>query len=156
MATVAGESLLMYVCFVPGNGARKLVGEPWRETRWETPRGRFDEYSSKFSLSMKPRLNRPVGGRNHFWRLLLADFGRAHYRCQQQRGTCTQHNQTTLPQRNSEVVNLTGLAENKGLDVWCKATVPENLCWRAVWKMMFACREWKRTVLAVNERKQCL
>ena len=32
---------------------------------WETSRGRCDERSSKFSLSMKPRLNRPVGGRNH-------------------------------------------------------------------------------------------
>ena len=29
----------------------------------ETPRGRYDEHSGKFSLSMKPRLNRPVGGR---------------------------------------------------------------------------------------------
>ena len=43
----------------------------WRDSRliamrWETPRGRFDERSSKFSLSMKPRLNRPVGGRTHF------------------------------------------------------------------------------------------
>ena len=35
--------------------------------------------------------------------------------------------QDTLPQRNSEVVNLTGLAENKGLDVWCKAMVPEKV-----------------------------
>jgi hypothetical protein len=67
-------------------------------TRWETPRGRYDEHNSKFSLSMKPKFNRPVVERNHFWRLLLADFGRAHYRRQQQCGTCTQHNQTTLPQ----------------------------------------------------------
>ena len=28
-------------------------------------------------------------------------------------GTCTQHNQDTLPQRNSEVVNLTGLLKTK-------------------------------------------
>jgi hypothetical protein len=35
-------------------------------TSWETPRGRYDEHSSKFSLSMKPRFNRPVGQRNHF------------------------------------------------------------------------------------------
>jgi hypothetical protein len=67
-------------------------------TRWETPRGKYDEHSSKFSLSMKPKFNLPVGERNHLWRLLLADFGRAHYRRQQQRGTYTQHNQTTLPQ----------------------------------------------------------
>ena len=33
------------------------------------------------------------------------------------RGTCTQHNQDILPQCNSEVVNLTGLLKNKGLDV---------------------------------------
>jgi hypothetical protein len=35
-------------------------------TRWETPRGRYDEHNSKFSLSMKPKFNRPVGERNHF------------------------------------------------------------------------------------------
>ena len=34
-----------------------------------------------------------------------------------ERGTCTQHNQAIFSQRNSEVVNLTGLAENKGLDI---------------------------------------
>jgi hypothetical protein len=33
---------------------------------WETPRGRYDEHISKFSLSMKPKFNRPVGERNHF------------------------------------------------------------------------------------------
>jgi hypothetical protein len=35
-------------------------------TRWETPRGRYDEHTSKFSLSMKPKFNRPVGEKNHF------------------------------------------------------------------------------------------
>jgi hypothetical protein len=35
-------------------------------TRWETPRRRYDEHNSKFSLSMKPKFNRPVGERNHF------------------------------------------------------------------------------------------
>jgi hypothetical protein len=34
--------------------------------RWEIPRGRYDEHSSKFSLSMKPKFNRPVGEINHF------------------------------------------------------------------------------------------
>ena len=34
-------------------------------------------------------------------------------------GTCTQLKHSTLPQRNSEVVNLTGLAENKGLEARC-------------------------------------
>jgi hypothetical protein len=32
----------------------------------ETPRERYDEHSGKFSLSMKPRFNQPVGERNHF------------------------------------------------------------------------------------------
>jgi hypothetical protein len=31
-----------------------------------TPRGRYDEHSGKFSLSIKPRFNRPVGERNYF------------------------------------------------------------------------------------------
>jgi hypothetical protein len=35
-------------------------------TRWETPRGRYDEHNIKFSLSMKPKFNRPVEERNHF------------------------------------------------------------------------------------------
>jgi hypothetical protein len=39
------------------------------------PRGRYDEHNDKFSLSMKPRFNRLVGERNHFWRLMLASFG---------------------------------------------------------------------------------
>ena len=33
-----------------------------------------------------------------------------------ERGTGTQLKHSTLPQRNSEVFNLTGLAENKGLE----------------------------------------
>jgi hypothetical protein len=33
---------------------------------WETPRGRYDEHNSKFSLSKKPRFNRPVGERPDF------------------------------------------------------------------------------------------
>jgi hypothetical protein len=80
-----------------------------QRTSWETPRGRYDEHNSKFSLSMKPKFNRPVGERNYFERLLLADFGNGaseqsgawltrEPRHQHQRGTCTQHNQTTLPQ----------------------------------------------------------
>jgi hypothetical protein len=35
-------------------------------TRWETTIGRYDEHNSKFSLSMKPKFNRPIGERNHF------------------------------------------------------------------------------------------
>jgi hypothetical protein len=72
-----------------------------KRTRWETPRGRYDKHNGKFSLSMKPKFNRPVGERNHFWRLLLVGTRRqlmAQCRRQQQSGTYTQHNQTTLPQ----------------------------------------------------------
>jgi hypothetical protein len=35
-------------------------------TRWETPRGRYNEHNSTFSLSMKPKFNRPIGERKHF------------------------------------------------------------------------------------------
>jgi hypothetical protein len=33
-----------------------------------TPRARYDERSSKFSLSYETKFNRPVGERNHFRR----------------------------------------------------------------------------------------
>ena len=59
--------------------------------RWETPRGRYDECSSKFSLREETKVIEPVG-------LKTAP---------------AQHNQETLPQRNSEVVNLTGLLITK-------------------------------------------
>jgi hypothetical protein len=36
------------------------------KTRWEIPRGRYDDHSSKFFLSMKPKFNRRVEERNHF------------------------------------------------------------------------------------------
>jgi hypothetical protein len=39
-----------------------------------TPTGRYDEHSSKSSLSMKPRFIEPVGERTNFRRLMLASF----------------------------------------------------------------------------------
>jgi hypothetical protein len=60
---------------IPGNGARKELDVRSVSYQLGTPRGRYDEHSSKFSLSKKPRFNRPVGERNNFQRLLLADFG---------------------------------------------------------------------------------
>jgi hypothetical protein len=43
---------------VPGKGARKLLLIAGRiTTQLGTPRGRYDEYSSNFSLSKKPRFN---------------------------------------------------------------------------------------------------
>jgi hypothetical protein len=66
---------------------------------------------------MKPKFNRPVGERNHFWRLMLADFGRAYY--QHQSTTWNLH--TIQPNyfapTYSEAINLTGFAESKGLDI---------------------------------------
>jgi hypothetical protein len=49
-----------------GGGSGSSSGSDVSRTRWETPRGRYDEQCSKFSLSMKPKFNRPVGERNHF------------------------------------------------------------------------------------------
>jgi hypothetical protein len=121
--------------FSPWQRRQKTISMSHR-TSWETPRGRYDENIRKFSLSMKPKFNRPVGERNHFWRLLLADFGKAlenslvrGWRRQQQRGTRTQYNQTTLPQLT---VRLS----------------ISPVCWkqrirRIVWKEMFVCGEIK-------------
>jgi hypothetical protein len=39
-----------------------------------TLRGRYDEHSGNFPSIVKPRFNRPVGEKNHFWRLMLAGF----------------------------------------------------------------------------------
>jgi hypothetical protein len=41
-----------------GCGQGELMSQ---RTHWETPRGRYDEHSSKFSLSIKPKFNQPVG-----------------------------------------------------------------------------------------------
>ena len=76
--------------------------------RWETPRGRYDAVQRKVSLSMKPRFIELVGAAT-----LQKVVGGRTAQHDHQRGTCTQHNQTTLPQRNSEVVNLTGLLKTK-------------------------------------------
>jgi hypothetical protein len=42
-----------------------------------TPRERYDEHSSKSSLSMKPRFIEPVGERTNFRRLMLVGFATA-------------------------------------------------------------------------------
>jgi hypothetical protein len=50
------ETPLLEVFFFPGNGARKFMLDAGRmTTQLGTPRERHDEYSSKFSLSKKPR-----------------------------------------------------------------------------------------------------
>jgi hypothetical protein len=75
---------------------------------------------------MKPKFNQPIGERNHFWRLLLDNFWQgarkqlmARGRCKQQHGTCTQHNQTTLPQLTVRLLMARWW--------WCQKT-----CWRVV------------------------
>jgi hypothetical protein len=56
-----------------------------------SPKGRFDEYSSEFSLSKKPRFNR-ILEKAKLKKVMLALL------CQLQRGTCTQHNQILCSQ----------------------------------------------------------
>jgi hypothetical protein len=47
------------------------------DTQLGTPRGRYDEHSSKSSLSMKLRFIEPVGERTNFRRLMLAGLATA-------------------------------------------------------------------------------
>jgi hypothetical protein len=74
-----------------------------------TPRRRCDDHNSKFPLSMKPRFNRPVGERNHFWRLMLTGFWQGTLPAPE----ATWNLHTTQPRyfapTCSEVVYLTGL-----------------------------------------------
>jgi hypothetical protein len=105
--------------FSPTTAPEKVLMS--QRTSWETPRGRYDEHSNKFSLSIKPKFNRPVGERNHFQRLLLADFGNG---ARKQSGAwlaapaAMWNLHTTQPNyfspTYSEVVNLTGLLKIKG------------------------------------------
>jgi hypothetical protein len=85
-----------------------------------TPRGRYDEHSSKSSLSMKPRFIKPVGEKTHFRRLMLAGFATAPdnlymvpYLGRSFAPAATWNLYTTQPKyfapTYSEVVNLTGL-----------------------------------------------
>jgi hypothetical protein len=85
-----------------------------------TPRGRYDEHSSKSSLSIKPRFIEPVGERNNFRRLMLASFATAPdnlymapYLGRSFAPAAMWNLHTTQPKyfapTYSEVVNLTGL-----------------------------------------------
>jgi hypothetical protein len=69
---------------------------------------------------MKPRFNRPVGERNHFRRLLLADLATAPEEAfdgVMLVPTTTWNQHTTQPKyfspTYSEVINLTGLLKTK-------------------------------------------
>jgi hypothetical protein len=85
-----------------------------------TPRGRYDEHSSKSSLSMKPSFIEPVGERTNFRRLMLASFPTAPdnlymppYLGHSFTPVATWNLHTTQPKyfapTYSEVVNLIGL-----------------------------------------------
>ena len=70
------------------------------------PRGGCDVAQQQFSLNMKPRLNRNRR-RKKSWKVwLLAGHTTG---VNNERGTCTQLKHFALPQRNSQVVNLTSL-----------------------------------------------
>jgi hypothetical protein len=85
-----------------------------------TPRGRYDEHSSKSYVSMNPRFIEPVGERTNFRRLMLAGFATAldnlymaPYLGHIFAPAATWNLHTTQPKyfapTYSEVVNLTGL-----------------------------------------------
>jgi hypothetical protein len=85
-----------------------------------TPRGRYDEHSSKSSLGIKPRFIEPVGERTNFRRLMLASFTTAPdnlymtpYLGRSFASAAAWNLHTTQPKyfapTYSEVVNLTGL-----------------------------------------------
>jgi hypothetical protein len=89
-------------------------------TQLGTPRGSYDEHSSKSSLSMKPRFIEPVGQRTNFQRLMLAglviapdNLYMAPYLGRSFAPAATWNLHTTQAKyfapTYSEVVNLTGL-----------------------------------------------
>src|SRR4051794_3475017 len=83
-----------------------------------TLRGRRDEHSSKFPWIKIPRLS--ISRRKaSLLKVLQADNGRAPPPASEQRGNLHTNDQNTLPQLFSEVVNLTGFSEQKGLTVFC-------------------------------------
>jgi hypothetical protein len=89
-------------------------------TQLGTPRGRYDEHSSKSSLSKKLRFIKPVGERTNFRRLMLGSLAIAPdnlyvapYLGHSFAPAATWNLHTTQPKyfapTYSEVVNLTGL-----------------------------------------------
>jgi hypothetical protein len=88
-------------------------------TQLGTPRGRYDEHSSKFPLVVKPRFNRSSRRNPNFRMLMLASFMTAPdnlYGASYRALLCTSsnvepaHNTTkNFAPTYDEVVNLTGL-----------------------------------------------
>jgi hypothetical protein len=88
-------------------------------TQLGTPRGRYDEHSSKFPLIVKPRFNRTSRRKQNLRRFMLSSFATAQdnlYGASSRALLCTSSNMD--PAYNTtknfaptydEVVNLTGL-----------------------------------------------
>jgi hypothetical protein len=66
----ATKRLLHSSCYLGSDGR-------WMTAKLGTPRGRYDEHSSKSSLSRKPRFIEPVEERTNFRRLMLAGLASA-------------------------------------------------------------------------------
>jgi hypothetical protein len=99
---------------------KKLLDSVVLAAQLGTPKGRYDEHSSKSSLSMKLRFIEPVGERTNFRRLMLIGLATAPdnlymvpYLGRSFAPAATWNLHTTQPKyfapTYSEVVNLTGL-----------------------------------------------
>src|SRR5215216_5294518 len=90
----------------PATVPEKVLDGSKCRARWGTPRGRYDEHSSKFSLSYETKVIEPVGPTKHLQGVVS------------NLESCTTQLQNFAP-TYSEVVILTGFAENKGSNVLC-------------------------------------
>jgi hypothetical protein len=106
--------------FSPATAPKKLLDGMYMTAQLGTPGGRYDEHSSKSSLSMKPRFIELVGERTNFRRLMLAGLATAPdnlymapYLGRSFAPAATWNMHTTqlkyFAPTYSEVVNLTGL-----------------------------------------------
>ena len=99
--------------YSPATAPEKAWLMTWITRSLGDPKRKVWSSVAAVSLRMKPRFNRPVGARNHFWRLLVAPFTRSptwnlhttqsNYFAPTKQWGCQSHQ----------------LAENKGLNVWC-------------------------------------
>jgi hypothetical protein len=73
----------------------------------------YDERSGKLSLSYETKFNRPVGERNNFQRLMLADFWQGVLPAPAATWNLHTTQARYFAPTCSEVVNLTGLLKTK-------------------------------------------
>jgi hypothetical protein len=99
--------------FSPATAPEKLLMVWCWRTSWEPQEEGVMSIAVSFPSVMKPKFNRPVGERNHFWRLLLTGFWQGALLAP----AATWNLHTTQPRyfapTCSEVVNLTGLLKTK-------------------------------------------